>query len=164
MMKSALVVLFAAVALPGAALAQTTPPPGAAATLPNTFDQPDVARPAPAQALPPVEAGDPAQVAAAERMLRTTIAALQAGAPNYADMTSDLASKVRQQQAAITPLIQGFGALRTVGHVGVDRGMQLFAVTFANTATQWVIGLDDQGKIVGLLFRPAPATPPASGG
>jgi len=157
--------MLAALALPVAALAQTAPAPlpsGAAATLPNTFDAP--ARPAPSAAPAPVVAAtlpsDPVKVAAVEAILRTTIAAMQSGTPNYGDMTDDLAGKVREQAAAITPIFQQVGPLQTIAHVGTQDGAELFLVVFANAPTQWIIAQNPEGKITALLFRPAP--PPAA--
>ena len=34
-------------------------------------------------------------------------------------------------------------------------GADLFAVTFSNAATQWVIGFNETDKVAALLFRPA---------
>ena len=173
-MKSAFAALAATLILPAAALAQTpaataapkpaqapaAAPSGAAATLPNTFDGPaarTMASPAPPAAEAP---SDPAKVAAAETMLKKTIAAMQTGTPNYADMTSDLAEKVRAQAGNVLPLFQQLGALQTVSHVGAQDGAELFSVIFASAPTQWIIALNPEGKIVALLFRPAP--PPAA--
>ena len=136
---------------------------GAAATLPNTFDRPAQAARTPAPAAPPVATpSDPAKVAAAETALKKTIAAFQSGTPNYADMTPDLAAKVREQAATVTPLVKGFGALMGVTHVATENGAELFLVMFANAPTQWIVGQDDAGKITALLFRPAPAAPPVT--
>ena len=96
-----------------------------------------------------------AEVSAEEAMLRTTIAAMQAGAPNYDDMAAELADAVRAGEASITPMIQGFGALQTLEHQGEVQGAQHFRVTFENAATDWFIALGDDGKIAGLVFRPA---------
>lgn len=166
---AALPVLAAAALLAAAAptMAQSSLAPAggapAAARLPNTFDNASAvpasapaSAPAP-QAAPAAEAMDPARAAAAETMLKTTIAAMQAGSPNYGDMSDDLAEKVREQSTAITPLIQSFGAVSSVTHVGVERGAELFMVEFANQRTQWIIAQGDDGKIIALLFRPAPA-------
>lgn len=125
----------------------------AAGALPNTFDRPASA-PVSAPAAAPAAAPTPAN-AASEDVLRTVIAGAQAGALDYALMTDDLAGKVREQEAAILPLIQGFGAVRAVDFVGNQNGADLFAVTFANAATEWIIGIDEAGKIGALLFRPA---------
>jgi hypothetical protein len=162
---AALPVLAAAALLAAAAptMAQSSLAPAggapAAARLPNTFDNASAvpaSAPAP-QAAPAAEAMDPARAAAAEAMLKNTIAAMQAGSPNYGDMSDDLAEKVREQSTAITPLIQSFGAVTSVTHVGAERGAELFMVEFANQRTQWIIAQGDDGKIIALLFRPAPA-------
>ncbi|MGQ2989727.1 MAG: hypothetical protein ACT6RD_00795 [Brevundimonas sp.] len=146
---------------PGAALAPAPAGP-AAARLPNTFDRPQAAPTSPAaRTAGPAAAtpSDPARIAAAEAMLRTTIAAMQAGSPNYGDMTESLAGKVREQSAAITPLIQSFGKMQSLAHVGAENGAELFLVGFDNQITQWIIGQNGEGKIVALLFRPAPPPP-----
>lgn len=146
----------------GAALAPTPSGPAAAARLPNTFDRPQVVPTSPAaRTARPAAAtpSDPARIAAAEAMLRTTIAAMQAGTPNYGDMTESLAGKVREQSAAITPLIQSFGKMQSLAHVGAENGAELFLVGFDNQITQWIIGQNGEGKIVALLFRPAPPPP-----
>ena len=96
-----------------------------------------------------------AETSAEEAMLRTTIAAMQAGAPNYDDMGPQLAEAVRAGEASITPMIQGFGALQSIEHQGVVQGAQHYRVTFENAASDWFIALGDDGKIAGLVFRPA---------
>ena len=143
--------------------AQVSPATGAAATLPNTFDRPAEQRPrASATAETTVIPSDPAKVAAAETALKTTIAAMQSGTPNYADMTPDLAAKVLEQAATVAPLVKGFGELLGVTHVSTQNGSELFLVMFANAPTQWIVGQNAEGKITALLFRPAPAAPPAT--
>jgi hypothetical protein len=96
-----------------------------------------------------------AQVSAEETMLRATIAAMQAGTPNYDDMGPELAEAVRAGEASITPMIQAYGALQTLEHQGEVQGAQHFRATFDNAATDWFIALGDDGKIAGLVFRPA---------
>jgi hypothetical protein len=141
-------VQFAAPLAAGAASAQE-----AAATLPNTFDRPAAVAPTGA---PPAADSDPARAAAAEAALRVQIAAFQAGAPDYEAMTPGLAEAVRGQAAAVTPLIQGFGDLMALEYVGTENGAELFMVLFDKAATQWIIGLDAEGKLGAMLFRPAP--------
>lgn len=135
--------LAAPLLLSGAAQAQV-----AAGSVPNTFERP--AAPAPA-AVPPVAAPVNAR---SEETLRTLIAGAQSGSIDYALMTPDLASKVREQEAQLTPLIRGFGAVQAVDFIGSQNGADLFVVTFATQATQWVIGFQDD-KVAALLFRPA---------
>lgn len=142
--------LAAALALaPVAAQAQV-----AAGTMPNTFDNANARAQAQTPAQAPAVASQPANPAS-EDALRAVIASAQAGALDYALMTDDLAGKVREQEAAVIPLIQGFGALVTVDFVGSQDRNDLFSVTFAEAATEWVIGIDDAGKVAALLFRPA---------
>lgn len=146
-------------AAPTAAVAQV-----AAATMPNSFDGPAQPRATvPIQRAPAVVA--PAQPAApaataptnarSEEVLREIIAGAQAGTIDYALMSDDLAGKVREQEAAIRPLITGFGPVLAVDFVGSQNGADLFAVTFTNAATQWVIGFNEADKVAALLFRPA---------
>lgn len=169
-MKPALLVLASALVLPGVALAQAAPAAPrtapqasgpAAANLPNSFDGPvsqaSPARPARPTGPAPAAAAEssPAKIAAAEAALRKTITAMQAGSPNYADMSDDLAAKVREQSAAILPLFQQLGALESLRHQGAQDSAELFRVNFANAPTEWIIALNAEGKIVALLFRPA---------
>ena len=114
---------------------------------------PAPAAPAPAATAAPA-ATTPAN-ARSEEVLREIIAGAQAGTIDYALMTADLAGKVREQEAAVLPLLQGFGVVQAVDFVGNQSGADLFAVTFTNAATQWVIGFDAADKVAALLFRPA---------
>lgn len=153
--------LIAAVLLlvPAAAQAQV-----AAGTMPNSFDRPaarTLAVAAPAAAAPaapavqaPAMSTTPAN-ARSEEVLREIIAGGQAGTIPYAVMTDDLAAKVRAQEAGILPLLKSFGAIQALDFVGNQEGADLFAVTFATAATQWIIGFDESGKVAALLFRPA---------
>ncbi|OGN41891.1 MAG: hypothetical protein A2623_05990 [Caulobacterales bacterium RIFCSPHIGHO2_01_FULL_70_19] len=141
-----LLIAAAFAVLPAAAQAQV-----AAGAVPDPFAREGQA--AEAEAAAPA-AREPLN-AAAEPTLRTIIASAQAGAMDYSVMTEDLASKVREQEAQVTPLIQGFGDLQSVEFVGSQNGADLFAVTFAEAATQWIIGFNEAGKVAALLFRPA---------
>lgn len=144
-----LLIAAALLLLPAAAQAQV-----AAGTMPNSFDNPaGAAQPAPAAA--PVAAPATPVNARSEDVLREIIAGAQAGAINYALMTDDLATRLRSQEAAIRPLIAGFGPVQAVDFVGSQDGADLFAVTFSNAATQWVIAFNETDKVAALLFRPA---------
>ena len=121
----------------------------AAGAVPDPFD-----RPGQASAPPPVPPAASAPLnAAAESTLRSIIASAQAGAMDYSEMTEDLAGKVREQEAQVTPLIQGYGTVQAIDFAGSQNGADMFAVTFANAATQWIIGFDETGKVAALLFR-----------
>lgn len=149
--------LIAAVLLlvPAAAQAQV-----AAAAIPNSFDRPATQPRQAAPAAAPEAAAAPAMATTpanpkSEEVLREIIAGGQAGALPYALMTDDLAAKVREQEAAVLPVLQGLGAIQALDFVGNREGADLFAVTFATAATQWIIGFDESGKVAALLFRPA---------
>lgn len=146
-------ILFAAalVLAPSTVLAQA-----AAATLPNTMDRAPAA--APARTPAPAVAATPAAPVnpKAEATLRAIIAGAQTGKIDYSVMTDDLAAKVREQEGQVAALMQQFGALQSVTHAGVEGTADLFTVAFANQATQWIIGFDENDKVAALLFRPAP--------
>jgi hypothetical protein len=128
----------------------------AAGSVPNTFDQPAQGAP---RATPRPAAPAPASApinAKAEETLRAIVAGAQSGTIDYSTMTDDLAGKVREQEGQVLPLIRGFGALQAVDFVGSQDGGDLFAVVFANAATEWFIGFTESGKVAALLFRPAP--------
>lgn len=143
-----LLIAAALLLAPAAAHAQV-----AAGSMPNSFDAPGAARAAPAAA--PVAAPPTPVNARSEDVLREIIAGAQAGSINYALMTDDLAARLRSQEAAIRPLISGFGPVQAVDFVGSQDGADLFAVTFSNAATQWVIAFNETDKVAALLFRPA---------
>lgn len=155
LLLAAAVLLLAPVTFASGAHAQV-----AAGALPNTFDDPAAraraatAAPAPTPAPAAPLASEPAN-AASEDILRTLIASAQAGAMDYSLMTDDLAGKVREQEAAVLPVIESFGALVALDFVGSRDRNDLFSATFANAATEWVIGVNDDGKVAALLFRPA---------
>jgi len=139
-----LLIAAALLLLPAGARAQV-----AAASMPNSFDGPVRVAPVAAPAAPA-----PANPRA-EAVLRDIIAGAQAGTIDYAVMTEDLAGKVREQEASIQPLIVDFGPVQAVDFVGSQNGADLFAVIFANAATEWVIGFNEADKVAALLFRPA---------
>lgn len=148
-----LLIAAALLLVPAAAQAQV-----AAAAMPNSFDRPTAQTRAPAPAAvatpAPALATTPANPRS-EEVLREIIAGGQAGTLPYALMTDDLAGKVRAQEAAVLPLLRDFGAIQALDFIGAQDGADLFAVTFATAATQWIIGFDESGKVAALLFRPA---------
>ena len=156
-----LIAAAASVALltPGAALAQV-----AAGAMPNSFDRPAQAAPqpapAPAAAAAPALSPTPAN-AGSEDILRGVIAGLQAGTTDYSIMSDDLARQVREQAPAIKTLLESLGAVQAVDFAGSENGADLYVVNFANARTDWIIGINEAGKVAALLFRPSEAAPPA---
>lgn len=132
------------------------PAPAAAATLPNTFDSPvtRTAPPAAPVALP--SATEVTQADVAEGLLRAVIADLAAGRIEADLFTPDLADRLTPQLPQLRSVVQGFGGLGPIEPQGVVNGANQFLVGFDNAETQWVIGLNEDGRISALLFRPAP--------
>lgn len=165
-MKRFLAIVALGLALPSAALAQV-----AAGSVPNPFDRPTGAPVPAAQPVTPAPAAatlSPTRAnAASEATLRTIIASLQAGTPNYSLMTTDLATQMRTREATIVPLIAGFGAIQSFDFAGSRNEADVFVINFASAETEWFIGLDKDDKVAALLFRPAESsaapttTPPA---
>ncbi|WP_453976904.1 hypothetical protein [Brevundimonas sp. Marseille-Q4549] len=143
---------------PRLALAQSG---AAAGAVPNSFDAPAQTRgqaQGQTQTVRPGSAASDAQapdVARSQEALRGVIAAAQGAGFDYSVFTPDLASKIRQQAAQVTPLIKSFGALKSVDYQRQEGEAQLFKVTFDNQVTEWMIGFDADDKIAALLFRPA---------
>ena len=151
---------------PGLALAQSG---AAAGAVPNSFDAPAQTHgqtqaqtrgqaQGQTQTVRPGSAASDAQapdVARSQEALRGVIAAAQGAGFDYSVFTPDLASKIRQQAAQVTPLIKSFGALKSVDYQRQEGEAQLFKVTFDNQVTEWMIGFDAEDKIAALLFRPA---------
>ena len=148
-------ILLATLAAPGVALAQT-----AETTVPDTEPSPEWTV-TPADPAPDVAAVwlDPDQrIEAVEETLREIIASAQAGDFTHPDMSENLAKSIEGQKATLLPVVQGFGALQSVEHQGLENGAERFRVDFETAETEWIIGFNDDGKIGLLLFRPA--TPP----
>ena len=95
------------------------------------------------------------EVDTSEEALRRVIAAFQTNQIDYSVFSTDMAEQIRAQSGAVTPLIQQFGALKTIEHRGQQSGADMFRVVFEKQATDWVIAFDDQDQIAALLFRPA---------
>ena len=91
----------------------------------------------------------------AEHRLRDTIAALQAGTPDYDTMGPELAQAVRDQSAAMTPALAAMGELQSLENIGEPvPGAHQFEATFANGATStWTIRIDGENIIQGLMVQ-----------
>ncbi len=144
--------LFAAVA--GTAVAQDGV---AAARLPNAFGQPVRAVPPPAGPPPSsAEAPDPRSEAA----LRAVIAAAQAEALDYAVFTSGVSETMKQGQGqTLVDMVDNMGALQTLAFAGRQNGADLYRARFEAGDTQWIVGIDEAGKIAVFLFRETPVPP-----
>jgi len=128
----------------------------AAARLPNTLDgQAPAAGQTPAT---PAPAPAPAAraSAASEGLLKAFIASVQADAIDYSTMTEGLATEVRAQAVVVGSLVKGYGAVKAVRWLEAQQGGDVYRVSFEKQETDWFIGVDESGKVAGLLFRPTP--------
>lgn len=158
---------LAALALASGALAQTAPAEDprnksdvAAANLPNAFGGGSTAAPAAVvPAAQPPAAADPRT----EPALRAVIAAVKAGPLDAALFTENVAAQIPDQEAPLRALLDGKGELVAIVHRGQHNGADIYQALFENGDTQWVIGVDDAGKVAVFLFRetPPPAPPAA---
>lgn len=90
----------------------------------------------------------------AEHVLRDTIVALQAGAPDYDRMVPELAEAVRAQSDQMTPALAGLGEIQSIEHQAEPQpGAHEFLVTFAGGPTTWTIAVDGDNRIAGLFVR-----------
>lgn len=166
-----IVIGLAILSLAGAVQAQTSPATPAptlvqspakdssvAATLPNAFAAPGASSAAPAAVAP---AAQPPSVAdpRTEPALRAVIAAVRAGPLDTTMFSEGVAAQMPAQEPPLRELLDGKGELVTIVHRGQRNGADIYQALFENGDTQWVIGVDDAGKVAVFLFR---ETPPAA--
>lgn len=164
------VIGLAALALAGAAQAQSspaTPPPvlvqspakdgAVAATLPNAFtgpQRPVAATPAPDAPTAPTPV-DPRS----EPALRMVIDAVRAAPTLDLSMFSEnTAAQMPEQEPRLRALLDGKGELVAIVHRGEQNGADIYQAVFENGDTQWMVGVDQAGKVAVLLFRETPPT------
>ena len=89
-----------------------------------------------------------------EAVLRRLLDQIGRGAPDYGQMTPELAALVRSQLPEVQSAIKQQGAMQSVAFKGVGpRGADIYQVKFENGAMEWRIILDTDGKIGLLDFR-----------
>lgn len=108
----------------------------------------------------------PAAVPAAgtEAALRSFVAGLASGSPDYAKLSPQFADIVRRDLPMTHNLFSSLGELKSMTFRG--RGAMdddIYDMVFANGAVRMSAALDSSGRILGGIFRPiAPASQPAS--
>jgi BlaR1 peptidase M56 len=111
--------------------------------------QPDAPPPGPSavQRVTPISGSDEA--------LRRHIEALRRGAPDYASMTSEAATAIRQQVPQQQAILSRLGAVRAMLFRGVSpAGSDVYMVRFANGSAVWQIALADAGRIGAVVLGP----------
>ena len=143
--------IFAAAVMGASLLALPAAAQTAAATLPNSFGEPDAV-----QAPPPAPAsGEAPDIARTQGALRAVIASLQSDEIDYSVFSPSLAEQIRSRAAEFAPRVRQLGAVQVMEYRGQQDGAELFRVVFEKQATDWVISFDNEDQINALLYRPA---------
>jgi hypothetical protein len=94
-------------------------------------------------------------VPGSEQALREYIDALGRGAPNYDDMTPQVATNTRQQLLLYRALLGRLGTLRALSFRGVTAAdNDVYIAHFSNGSAEWRLGLDKEGKIGRISLGP----------
>jgi Peptidase family S41/N-terminal domain of Peptidase_S41 in eukaryotic IRBP len=92
-----------------------------------------------------------------EAALRRHIEGLIKAQPPFDEMSPGLADAVRQQMPTMQPMLQKYGALKSITFTGVGpAGADIYEVDFENAKTEWRIFPLTDGKIDVMNFRPLP--------
>ena len=94
-------------------------------------------------------------VPGSEQALREYIDALGRGAPNYDDMTPQVATNTRQQLLLYRAVLARLGTLRALSFRGVTAaGNDVYIAHFSNGSAEWRLGLVKEGKIGRISLGP----------
>lgn len=92
-----------------------------------------------------------------EAEVRREVDDLQRKQPDYSRLTPTVAEAARQQTPHTEELIAGLGALQSLNFKGVGPGgFDIYDVKFEHGSLDWRILIDPDGKVAGLMIRPAP--------
>ena len=94
-----------------------------------------------------------AQAFDTEARLRTVIAELKSGKPNYELMEPMLRIAVRQQIAVWATRLQALGSLLSLSYEGEQQGAKGYEGKFTNGSTAWMISIAPNGNIAVLVFQ-----------
>ena len=93
--------------------------------------------------------------AGTEAALRSLVAGLASGSPDYDKLSSRFAEVVRRDLPRTQPLFSSMGELRSVTFSGRgERGDDVYELVFANGAVIMSAALDSDGRMVGGILRP----------
>jgi DNA-binding CsgD family transcriptional regulator len=91
-----------------------------------------------------------------EAILRSLVAGLASGSPDYGILSPQFAEVVRQDLPMTHRMFRSFGELKSVTFRGRDRmGGDMYDLVFAKGAVVMSALLDAQGRMVGGMIRPA---------
>ena len=92
-----------------------------------------------------------------EAALRTLIAGVMSGNPDYAALSPVLADAVRKQLPTMQPWLQGLGPVQSLEFRGVGaQGADVYAAHHEKGITVWRIAVGADGKVAGAVVQPGP--------
>ena len=93
--------------------------------------------------------------AGTEAALRSLVAGLASGSPDYDKLSPQFAEVVRRDLPMTHPLFRSMGELRSVTFRGRGaRGDDVYNLVFANGGVTMSAALDAEGRMVGGILRP----------
>jgi len=117
-------------------------------------------------------AGAPAQqlftpvsgpTAGTEAALRSLVAGLASGSPDYDKLSPQFAQIVRQDLPVTHPMFSSRGGLKSVTFLGRAMGGDIYKLTFANGGAIMSAALDPQGRMAGGILLPVTESAPIAG-
>jgi len=88
-----------------------------------------------------------------EARLRSVIAELKSGKPDFDQMEPMLRISIRQQLPVLVSRLQTLGSLLSISFEGQQQGADVYEVKFTNGTTAWMIGISSDGFIRTLNFQ-----------
>nr|WP_243415224.1 hypothetical protein [Altererythrobacter segetis] len=99
-----------------------------------------------------------------EAVLRTLVAGLASGSPDYDKLSPQFAPIVRRDLPVTHPMFSSMGELKSVTFLGRDgMGGDAYHLVFANGSAIMSAGLDSDGRMAGGILRPLSGSAPAPG-
>jgi DNA-binding CsgD family transcriptional regulator len=93
--------------------------------------------------------------AGTEAALRTLVAGLASGSPQYDKLAAPFAEVVRRDLPMTHPMFKALGELKSMTYVGRgEMGDDAYNLVFANGEVEMSAGIDAEGKMLGGMLRP----------
>lgn len=91
-----------------------------------------------------------------EAALRSLVAGLASGTPDYAQMSPEFADVTRQQLPQLHAMLSSLGELKSIkfAHPAMMASGDAFDLTFANGVQGMAVVLGPDGKLTGIMMRP----------
>ena len=102
--------------------------------------------------------------AGTEAALRSLVAGLASGSPDYSKLSPQFAPIVRRDLPVTHPMFESLGRLKSLTFLGRDRmGGDVYNLVFDNGAALMSAGLDTDGRMAGGILRPLKGSAPTAG-